>query len=62
MTTSYGPCLEAMMSPDDFPEKAQAFSAPKAEINEVNEALEGYVLDPSKCPNSAAGLKRTDEG
>lgn len=51
-----------MASYDKPLEKAQAFSAATAEINEVKVALEGYVLDPSKYPNGAAGLKTTDNG
>ena len=51
-----------MASYTESPEKAQAFSAATAEINEVNEALEGYVLDPSRYPNGAADLKTTDDG
>ena len=40
-----------MASFHESPEKAQAFSAATTDINEVNEALEGYVLDPSNPLN-----------
>ncbi len=54
----------AMESPADMPEKtacaAAASSAPL--VNEYQEALDGYVLDPSKYPDNAAGLKTTSDG
>ena len=31
-------------------------------VDELQEALEGYVLDPAKYPNNAAGLKTTADG
>ena len=38
-------------------------NVPKAlEVDEGNEALEGYVLDPALYPNNAAGLKLTPDG
>jgi hypothetical protein len=33
-----------------------------AGIDEDEEALEGYVVDPSRYPNNAAGLKTTPDG
>ena len=51
-----------MASSDKYPEKTQALSAATAEDNEVNDALEGYVLDPSRYPDNAAGLKTTEDG
>lgn len=51
-----------MASSDNYPEKAQPLSAATAEVNEVNEALEGYVLDPSKYANGVARSKTTDDG
>ena len=33
-----------------------------AEVDEVKEALEGYILDPSCYPDNAAGLKTTPDG
>lgn len=32
------------------------------EIHEETEALEGYVVDPSRYPDNAAGLKTSAEG
>jgi hypothetical protein len=32
------------------------------EVDETREALEGYVLDLSRYPNNAAGLKTTSDG
>ena len=31
------------------------------QVNELQEALDGYVLDPSKYPDNAAGLKTTPD-
>ena len=33
-----------------------------AEVDEVKEALEGYILDPACYPDNAAGLKTTPDG
>lgn len=33
-----------------------------AKPDEIVEALEGYVLDPARYPNNAAGLKTTEDG
>lgn len=52
-----------MAASDDMSkEKAVSDEAPVAEVNEVQEALEGYVLDPSRYPDHAAGLKTTSDG
>lgn len=32
------------------------------EINEVQDALDGYVLDPAKYPDRAAGLRTSADG
>lgn len=32
------------------------------EIHEEREALEGYIVDPSRYPNHAAGLKTSNDG
>jgi hypothetical protein len=34
----------------------------EAEVNELQEALDGYVLDPSLYPNGANALKLTPDG
>jgi hypothetical protein len=34
----------------------------EAEVNELQEALDGYVLDPTLYPNGAAGLKLSADG
>ena len=43
-------------------EKVPDVDAAIAKVDEVQEALEGYVLDPSRYPNQAAGLKTTGDG
>lgn len=35
---------------------------PSVEVNEIQEALDGYVLDPKLYPDNAAGLKTTPDG
>lgn len=42
---------------DKSPSRIQA-----GEIDEETEALEGYVVDPSRYPDNAARLKTTDDG
>ena len=37
-------------------------NSPTIELSEIQEALDGYVLDPSMYPNNAAGLKLSDDG
>lgn len=34
----------------------------KPKVDEISEALNGYVLDPTGYPNNAAGLKTTGDG
>ncbi|KAK0770353.1 hypothetical protein LTR75_017932 [Friedmanniomyces endolithicus] len=53
--------------PDKYATKAETTSAgssnsPAAEVNEIREALDGYVLDPAQYPDNAAGLKLSDDG
>ena len=43
-------------------EKDVSASAPVAEVDEIQEALDGYVLDPARYPDGAAGLKTTSDG
>ena len=42
---------------------SDSFGVPAlAGVDEAQEALEGYVLDPKRYPNNAAGLKTTPDG
>lgn len=48
---------------DPLPVKApHSLDSTAIEVNELQEALEGYVLDPRQYPNNAAGLKTTSDG
>lgn len=52
-----------MDSPESPAEKPHALKETTAiEVNELQEALDGYVLDPARYPNNAAGLKTTADG
>lgn len=42
--------------------KHETEHSPTIEVDEIHEALEGYVLDPSRYPNNAAGLKLSTDG
>ncbi|KAK5125645.1 hypothetical protein LTR85_011919 [Meristemomyces frigidus] len=48
---------------DSPPEKTSSVKETAAvEVNELQEALDGYVLDPALYPNNAEGLKTTPDG
>lgn len=52
-----------MADTTSLPEKtASVHRTTEVEVNELQEALEGYVLDPAKYPNNAQGLKTTPDG
>lgn len=53
---------ETASSSDKAPSKREAERNPAIEVDEINEALEGYVLDPSRYPDDAAGLKLSADG
>ncbi len=44
------------------PARADPRSSSDGEIDEEEEALNGYVLDPSRYPHNAAHLKTTQDG
>lgn len=44
------------------PSKQETAQTSTAEVDEINEALEGYMLDPSRYPDNAAGLKLSEDG
>lgn len=47
---------------DKEPIRDEAERSPRPELDEINEALEGYVLDPAQYPDNAAGLKLSQNG
>ena len=60
-TTAAAANSEQGVDPKYAPEKI-AGNATATDISEVEEALNGYVLDPKGYPNNAEGLKKTSDG